>query len=226
MPAPSESHLFLHDGIGLWAEHRRPAPLERKPALFLDRDGVIVTEVDYLGRPEDIAVIPGVPEAIAAVNSRSIAVVMVTNQSGIARRYYGWPDFRAVQERIHEELGRHGAHIDLVLACGYHEVGEAPLGQADHPWRKPNPGMLIHAAESYGIDLGRSWIIGDRMTDLRAGERAGLAGGYLVRTGYGEQEVGKAGQDDASRPSSFSSGVASDAAEAISQLLARGFLGS
>ena len=147
-----------------------------RPALFLDRDGVIVEEVLYLHRVEDVALLPGAPEAIAAANRRGWLVVVVTNQAGIAHGYYGWKEFEAVQETILFCLGRLGARVDAVLACPHHPA---------HPARKPQPGMLLRAAEALSIDLARSWIVGDKASDLLAGRAAGLQGGILVMTGHG-----------------------------------------
>lgn len=147
-----------------------------RPALFLDRDGVIVEEVLYLHRVEDVALLPGAAEAIAAANRRGWLVVVATNQAGIAHGYYGWKEFEAVQEAILTELGRFGARIDAVLACPHHPA---------HPARKPQPGMLLRAAEALSIDLAQSWIVGDKASDLSAGRAAGLKGGILVMTGHG-----------------------------------------
>lgn len=184
------SHLI---DPGLWAEtrtHRRGGP-----ALFLDRDGVIVAEVNYLRRIEDVQLTEGAASLIAAANQRGIAVVMVTNQAGVGRGIYGWADFSAVQDEIYSFLALEGARIDAVFACGYHEKGQPPLDAPDHPWRKPNPGMIRTAAEALSLDLARSWIVGDRASDLAAGSSAGLAGGALVETGYGsEREEREAAQ--------------------------------
>jgi D-glycero-D-manno-heptose 1,7-bisphosphate phosphatase len=132
--------------------------------------------------------IAGVAEAINAANARHVAVVVVTNQSGVARGRYGWPEFEAVQAEIGRHLKPAGAEIDLVLACGYHADGTGPLA-ADHAWRKPQAGMLVEAAERLGVNLEASFIVGDRLTDLAAGKAAGLRRGALVRTGYGTGEA-------------------------------------
>lgn len=172
---------------GLWAEQRTAT--RGGPALFLDRDGVIVEEVRYLGRVEDVRLTPGAAGLIRAINARGLPIVVVTNQAGVARGYYGWADFRAVQDEIHRLLALEGAHLDAVYACAYHDAGQPPLDTPDHSWRKPNPGMLLAAAETLGIDRARSWIVGDRGLDLAAGKAAGLAGGAQVATGYGSGEA-------------------------------------
>jgi D-glycero-D-manno-heptose 1,7-bisphosphate phosphatase len=158
------------------------------PALFLDRDGVIIEDVHFIRRPEDVQVIGDVAQAIAAANARGVAVVVVTNQSGVARGHFDWPAFQAVEDRLAQELAARGASVDLVLACGYHPDGVSPLGM-DHPWRKPQRGMLLEAARILGVALERSIIVGDRLTDLAAGKAAGLPRGGLVLTGYGRSEA-------------------------------------
>lgn len=167
------------DDIGLWCELGKAVPALR-PALFLDRDGVVVADTAYLGRAEDVRLLDGVAAAIARCNALRIPVVVVTNQSGIARGYYDWNGFRAVQAALAAALAAAGAHLDAVLACAYHAEGSGPLRVADHHWRKPNPGMILAAGSGMNLDLSRSWIIGDRADDLAAGAAAGLAGGTLV----------------------------------------------
>jgi len=218
------NQLHLIDGIGLWAERRTLNELAHKPALFLDRDGVIVEETHYLGRVEDVAMVPGVAEAVAKANARSVPVILVTNQAGIARGFYGWEDFGKVQAAICAALAEVGAELDLVLACGYHNVGSGPLAVADHPWRKPNDGMLAYAAEQHAIALERSWIIGDKLSDISAGAQAGLAGGFLVRTGHGAAEIKALADQAPAWRKPFSVGIRENAAVAIEELLASGRL--
>ena len=141
----------------------------------------------YLGRAEDLRMIDGVAPAIARCNALGIPVVVVTNQSGIARGYYDWDGFRAVQAALSAALAAAGAHLDAVLACAYHAEGSAPLRVDGHPWRKPNPGMIIAAGRGMNLNLSRSWIVGDRAHDLAAGAAAGLAGGTLVAPDDGER---------------------------------------
>lgn len=168
--------------------YRRYQPDSRKgPAVFLDRDGVIVEETGYLHKPEDIRFIDGAPEAIARLNQAGLPVIVITNQAGVGRGYYGWGEFEAVQSRIEERLAEAGAHLDAVWACGYHPEGRGALG-VDHPFRKPKPGMLLDAQKEMGADLERSWLAGDKVIDVEAGLAAGLAGSILVRTGYGRQQ--------------------------------------
>ena len=183
------------DGLepGCWAS--APAVrFEGRAALFLDRDGVVVEEVGYLSRPQDVVLEARAAETIAAFNRVGAPFVLVTNQSGIARGYFDWRAFEAVQDEIAHRLAAGGAHLDAVFACGYHESGLGALAVADHPWRKPGPGMFHAAAERLGVDLSRSFIVGDRVQDLAAGRAAGLAGGLHVATGHGGPAEQKAAQ--------------------------------
>lgn len=176
----------LIDDLGLWCD-TGAADWAFRAALFLDRDGVIVADTGYLGRAEDVCLLDGAAGAIACCNGLRIPVVVVTNQSGIARGYYEWSGFHAVQAAVCAALNDAGARLDAVLACAYHADGKAPLRRAAHPWRKPKPGMILAAAERMNIDLSRSWIVGDKAEDLAAGAAAGLAGGTLLGSDEGAQ---------------------------------------
>jgi D-glycero-D-manno-heptose 1,7-bisphosphate phosphatase len=172
---------------GLWCEVT-PGAAGGGPALFLDRDGVVVAETGYLSRVEDVIVLPGAAAVIAAANRRAIPVVLVTNQAGIGRGLYGWPEFAAVQRAIGAALAAEGARLDAVYACAHHPQGRGTLAHPDHPWRKPNPGMLMRAAADLALDLPRSWLVGDKAIDVEAARRAGLAGAMQVLTGHGAAE--------------------------------------
>ncbi|MFD1984837.1 D-glycero-alpha-D-manno-heptose-1,7-bisphosphate 7-phosphatase [Mesorhizobium newzealandense] len=166
---------------GLWVERigTRIFPTGT-PALFLDRDGTINVDTDYPDDPAEIVLREDIAAAIGVANRAGIPVIIVTNQSGIARGYFGWSEFAAVNGRVLDLLRGEGASVDMVLACAYHEAGEGPLAIADHPMRKPNPGMLLEAGKSLGLDLRRSLIVGDKPADMEAGQRAGLSQGWLV----------------------------------------------
>jgi len=166
---------------GLWVERigGRVFPA-RVPALFLDRDGTINVDTDYPSDPAEIVLRDDIVPAIAAANRAGVPVVVVTNQSGIARGYFEWSVFAAVNGRVLELLRQQDVFVDMVLACAYHEAGVGPLAVADHPMRKPNPGMLVEAGKRLGLDLQRSLIVGDKLADMQAGRRAGLSQGWLV----------------------------------------------
>ena len=171
------------------------------PAVFLDRDGTLMEDTGYVGDPAKVRVLARVPEALGRLKARGFALVIVTNQSGIARGHFTEADFHAVQARF-EELAGPGL-IDAVYFCAEHP-GTATAR------RKPGPGMLLEAARDLGLDLARSWMVGDRAGDLEAGLRAGVRP-ILVRTGIGA-EADAAG-------AVF---VAADFAEAAEFILAQG----
>lgn len=166
----------------------RPIKSECRPALFLDRDGCVVIEAHYLHKVEEVQLIDGAANVIALANSLDIAVVIITNQAGIGYGYFTWIDFYKVQQEINLQLAKAGAHFDGVFACPFHIKGKPPYQHPNHPSRKPNPGMLHSAALSLNLDLKRSWVVGDRASDLDAGLNANLAGGVHVASGHGSQQ--------------------------------------
>ena len=181
--------LYL-ESDGIWCRMHRSADASSatgRPALFLDRDGVVVEEVHFLHRPEDVRLVPGAAEVMAAARRQGIPVVLTTNQSGIARGLFGWEAFAATQSRLETLLAAEQAAFDMVLACPFHPDGDPPY-RAEHPCRKPQPGMLLRAAERLGLDLAASWVVGDRVRDLEAARAAGCAGGLHVLTGHGPGE--------------------------------------
>ncbi len=182
----AESELHLEDG-GLWVQPLTEAGKTKgRPALFLDRDGTINVDTGYPRDPDEMVLLPAILPVIRAANEANIPVVIVSNQSGIARGLLDWTDFAAVNARLLDLLAGQGCAIAMVLACAYHESGRPPLGVADHPMRKPNPGMLLKAAERLGLDLIRSVIVGDKPSDIEAGRRAGLKEGWLIGEDFAE----------------------------------------
>ncbi|MBL8583348.1 MAG: HAD-IIIA family hydrolase [Rhizobiaceae bacterium] len=166
---------------GLWVERLEPAgPTASRPALFLDRDGTINVDTGYPSHPGEIELRRPVLPVIRAANRAGMPTVIVTNQSGIARAFFGWAAFASVNARLIELLKNESCGISMVLACAYHDKGFAPYNVADHPMRKPNPGMVLLAGEMLGCDLSRSIMVGDKESDMQAGERAGLAEGWLI----------------------------------------------
>lgn len=156
---------------------------ELRPAAFLDRDGTIIVEREYLARPEDVQLIPGAAQALKRLADAGFALVVVTNQSGIARGLYGEEDYRAVQERLADLLRQAGVTLDGDYHCPHHPDYTGPCD-----CRKPAPGLFLRAARELGLDLGASVYIGDRLRDVLPGlERGGRA--FLVRTGYGREEA-------------------------------------
>ena len=159
-----------------------------RPALFLDRDGVIVEEVAYLGAAKDLRLEAGAAALVRRANAGRIPVVVVTNQSGIGRGLFGWDGYAEVTERMIRELNAEGAAVNAIYACPYHPEGRNEYAAKDHPERKPAPGMLLRAARDLDLDLSTSWIIGDSARDIEAGRAAGIAGGVHVLNGHGAKE--------------------------------------
>ncbi|MFN3521145.1 MAG: D-glycero-alpha-D-manno-heptose-1,7-bisphosphate 7-phosphatase [Phenylobacterium sp.] len=148
-----------------------------RPALFLDRDGVLNIDHGYVHRWEDFQWVEGAKEAIGAFNRAGWLVIVVTNQSGIGRGYYSEADMQALHARMVEDLAASGGRIDAIYFAPHHP--EAPLEAYRHPDppdRKPNPGMLLKALAEHPIDRERSIMVGDKPADLEAALRAGVRG--------------------------------------------------
>jgi D-glycero-D-manno-heptose 1,7-bisphosphate phosphatase len=175
----------FQEDLGIWTWVAAPPLVKTRPALFLDRDGVIVEDPGYLSRVADLALIPGAADLIASANRRRVPVVEITNQAGIGRGFYGWKEFLEVEEALARQLAARGAAIDAVLACPHHRDGIPPWVHPAHPARKPRPGMLLAAERLLNLDLKHSWIVGDQLDDLLTGYNAGLYGGLHVLTGQG-----------------------------------------
>lgn len=149
-----------------------------KPALFLDRDGVINEDTGYVHRVEDVRFIEGVFELVAAFAARGFLVVIVTNQSGIGRGLFSPADFDAVMDWIHAAFARHGVPITAVYHCPDHPTAGIGAYRRESPFRKPAPGMFLQAAREHDIDMAASWCVGDRASDIAAARAAGV--GHLV----------------------------------------------
>jgi D-glycero-D-manno-heptose 1,7-bisphosphate phosphatase len=155
------------------------------PGLLLDRDGVLVREVNYLHRRQDVEIAPGATQLLRWAAGAGLPVAVVTNQAGIARGKFGWDEFLEVQDEIAARLAAQGVGVDLTIACPFHPEHTPGWGAAHADWRKPGPAMLKHAAELLNLDLGRSWMVGDNESDIAAAKAAGLAGAVHVLTGHG-----------------------------------------
>ena len=160
---------------------------EGRKAVFLDRDGTLIQERGYLKDPDQVALEQGAAEAVARLNRSGFAVVLVTNQSGVARGYYKEEDVAAVHRRLERLLEAEGARLDGVYYCPHYPEGVVEEYRQACSCRKPAGGMLLRAAEDLDIRLEGSYMIGDKLTDAQAARREGLTG-ILVRTGYGESE--------------------------------------
>lgn len=220
--APRRQHGTRNEASGLWYEIFA-GDFENRPALFLDRDGVIVEDTHYLGRSEDVRPLAGAAEAIARCNRLGIPVVLVSNQSGVARGLYDWEGFHAVQAALAAALANAGAHLNAVFACAHHADGNTPFNVVDHPWRKPNPGMIVAAGERMKLDLSCSWIVGDRASDIAAGRAASFEGGILLSSHADDSERTMANQLNGE---GFFVDISVSLREAVSLLLSRKRLGA
>jgi len=155
-----------------------------KRAVFLDRDGVIVEQKEYLNQAEDLILIPGAGEAIARLNTASIPVIVVTNQAGIAKGHLTLSDLEEIHARLRRELSACKAHLDAIYYCPHHPQATVTEYLKDCPCRKPGTGMLARARDEHGIDPALSYLVGDSTSDILAGKRAGCRT-ILVATGFG-----------------------------------------
>jgi len=188
--------------------------MAKRPAFFLDRDGVVIEEVGYLSEPAQVRLLPGSADAIACLNRRAIAVIVVTNQAGIAHGYFPESQVAAVHRRLDELLAGHGARVDAYYYCPHHPQAAVAAYRRACPCRKPSPGMLIRAAREHGLSLQRSWLVGDKWSDLEAGAAAGCRV-VLVRTGYGAEVEKSLGDRGPGGIEVAAVEVAADLAEAV-----------
>lgn len=157
----------------------------RSRAVFLDRDGTVNREVGFLDRMDRLELLPGTGQALRALQSAGFRLVVVTNQSGIARGYYSERRLKRIHGRLRKLLRSYRVRLDAVLYCPWYP-GPARLRRyrRESPLRKPAPGMLLQAALRLQLDLRHSWMVGDRISDIAAGAAAGCRT-VLVRSGYG-----------------------------------------
>lgn len=154
---------------------RPDASPAQRPAVFLDRDGTVMRDVDYCSDPAHVEIFAGAAAALARLKAHGFALIMITNQSGIGRGYFDEAQFEAVQAEVNRQLG------DGLLDASYHSP-DAP--DADSARRKPSPAMIFEAARAHRLDLSRSFFIGDKAIDVQCGRNAGVRT-ILVETGYG-----------------------------------------
>jgi len=153
----------------------------KSKAIFLDRDGTINVEVNYLHEPEKFQFLPRVPEALKLLQNLQYKLIVITNQAGIAKGIYSMKDMEKTNEYMIQQLKMVGVTLDRIYFC--------PHRTEDHcTCRKPLPGMIIQAAKDLDLELAQSWTIGDKLSDIESGIRAKTKT-ILVKTGYGEEEI-------------------------------------
>jgi D,D-heptose 1,7-bisphosphate phosphatase len=182
-------HLDVGTHEALEQARRDAAHVFRKrPAVFLDRDGTLIEQVHYLADPEKVRLLAATGEALRKLKAAGYALVVVTNQSAIARGMLTLEGLETIHVEMNRQLAGEGVALDAIYFCP-----EAPAGDdrtvVEHGDRKPGPGMLLKAARDLGLDLGRSWMVGDMISDALAGINAGCQGSLLVETGKPFTEV-------------------------------------
>lgn len=156
-------------------------------AVFLDRDGTINQDDGYINHPRDFELYPTAAEAVKILNDSGLLVFVVTNQSGIARGYYTFDELDKIHEKLKQQLAEKGAKVDKIYISPYHQEGHLTPYNILHKDRKPNIGMFNKARKEFSFDPHKSFMIGDRYSDIGFGNRAGLKT-FLVLTGNGKDE--------------------------------------
>ncbi len=160
-----------------------------RAAVFLDRDGTVCREVGYVNHPSRLELMPDAGASIRRLNAADLAVVIATNQAGIARGYFPEHVLHETHERLRTLLSAEGARLDGIYACVHHPDTGGPGFQRDCECRKPKPGLLLEAARDLDLDLSQSAMVGDSFRDIGAGRNAGVAHTVMLRTGYGQGEL-------------------------------------
>ena len=157
--------------------------------FFLDRDGVIIEDKNYLSSPDQVVLCKGTVSAFRKIREAGYGIVVVSNQSGIARGYFTENDLKKVEKRIEELLEQSGAPVpDRWYYCPHHVKGSVPEFSFECDCRKPKPGLFLQAKRELGIDCANSVVIGDKLSDLEGGFSAGCGKGVLVLTGHGKEQ--------------------------------------
>lgn len=162
-------------------------PVRGRGAIFLDRDGTIITEKNYLREIGEIRLLPGALQGLRQLSTTGMPLYLFTNQAGIAHGYFDENRVAAIHRYLIDLLAKAGVHFRGVLYCPHHPQAEVAAYRVDCFCRKPNPGLMLRAAYLEALDLSRSFVIGDKLTDLEAGKKV-AAKTILVLTGYGAGE--------------------------------------
>jgi histidinol-phosphate phosphatase family protein len=188
---------------------------ERRAAVFLDRDGTINEEVDFVRTPDELRLIPGAAASIRRLNEAGLPACVISNQSGVARGFYTEADLAGIHEKLERDLAAGGGRLDRIYYCPHHPTKGLPPYDTLCECRKPAPGMLLRGSHELDIDLARSFVVGDRDVDIQVARAVG-AKAVLVLTGYG-----RATREEIAGTDIVPDFVAADLAEAVTHILQR-----
>jgi D-glycero-D-manno-heptose 1,7-bisphosphate phosphatase len=159
-----------------------------RPAVFVDRDGTINEQMGYINHPSRFVILPGVPEAIGLLNRSDYLVIVVSNQSGVARGYFPIDLVHEVHDLLNTTLSEKDCAVDGIFFCPHHTLGIIPEYRRECDCRKPKTGLVEQARKAFDIDMSNSYVVGDRYLDIELAFRLNLKG-ILVETGYGRGEI-------------------------------------
>jgi D-glycero-D-manno-heptose 1,7-bisphosphate phosphatase len=195
---------------------KKQTSIGSRPAVFLDRDGTINEQMGYINHTCRFQLLPGAAKAIKKLNDAAIPVVVISNQSGLARGYFPEELLVAVHEKMNRLLTKEGAHLDGIYYCPHHPEAKEERFRATCNCRKPKPGLVLQASEELGLDPQHSYVVGDRWSDIKTAANCG-ATSILVRTGYGRGDEQYIGPEQKIQPDF----KADDLLEAVAWILSR-----
>ncbi|GAA0542209.1 D-glycero-D-manno-heptose 1,7-bisphosphate phosphatase [Rhizomicrobium palustre] len=181
---------FVEEGV--WVSLDAARFSAARPALLLDRDGVLVEEVGYLRRPEDVRLAAGAVDILKMARTNGVPSIVLSNQSGLARGLMDWDDYFDVEAEIARQLAQSGCSLDATFVAPFHPGYTPGYSERHANWRKPGAAMYVLAAEKLNLDLASSWAIGDKDSDMEAARQGGLAGAIHLLTGHGGEHRARA----------------------------------
>jgi len=165
--------------------------LQKNKACFLDRDGVLIEEENYLSSPSDVTIFPKTIQALKILRKNGFKIIVITNQGGVAKGYYKEESILDVHKEIDRQLAKSKLKIDKYYYCPHHPEGTVKKYSITCKCRKPSPGLILDAVKDFDINLSKSFLIGDKISDIEAAHNAGCSA-ILVETGHGQEHVSKA----------------------------------
>ena len=163
---------------------------KKNKACFLDRDGVLIEEKNYLSSPADVTIFPETIQALRILRKNDFKIIVITNQGGVAKGYYKEESILDVHKEIDRQLAKVKLKIDKYYYCPHHPEGTVKRYSIACKCRKPSPGLILDAVKEFGIELNKSFLIGDKVSDIEAAQNAGCLA-ILVKTGHGRDHISK-----------------------------------